>query len=161
MNPLKQFIFLFCLLFGCLPCYAQKNLNIEAIFNDYGKKEGSVLIELAKDVLGEHTRIKRYKSLIIPSNSAVIRATMEAIQKDLKDGRILMESRVNGKVEVRYYCLTKESDSGEYEYILFTNKLKKMTLIYIRGKFPPHKLEEELGKLKNLFIKVNNKQIKL
>jgi hypothetical protein len=146
---------------GCLPCYAQKNLNIEAIFNDYGKKEGSVLIELAKDVLGEHTRIKRYKSLIIPSDSAIIRTTMESIQKDLKDGRILMESRENGKVEVGYYCLTKEDDSNEYEYILFTHKLKKMTLIYISGRFSPRHLEDELSKLKKLFIKVNNKQIKL
>jgi hypothetical protein len=155
-----KFILLFCLLPVCLSAYAQKNLNIETIFNDYGKKEGSVLIELAKDVLGEHTRIKRYKSLIILSDSAIVRATAASIQKDLKDGDILMESRKDGQVEVGYYCLTKENDSNEYEYVLFTNKQKKMTLIYIRGRFPPQDLEDELSKLKNLFIKVNNKQIK-
>jgi hypothetical protein len=160
MNPLKQFVFC-CLLLGFLPCYAQKSLNIEAIFGDYGKRDGSVLIELAKDVLGGHSRIKRYKSLIIPSDSAIVRASMEAIRKDLKDGRILMESRENGRVEVGYYCLTKAEHAREYEYVLFTNKLKKMTLIYISGRFPPHNLEDELSKLKNLFIKVNNKQIKL
>jgi hypothetical protein len=161
MNPLKQFISLLCLLLSCLSGNAQKNLNIETIFNDYGKKEGSILIELAKDVLGEHTRIRRYKSLGIPSDSAIIRVTIESIQKDLKDGRILMESKKNGNLEIGYYCLTKDDRAKEHEYILFTNKSKKMTLIYICGRFPPRNLDDELSKLKNLFIKVNNKQIKL
>ncbi|MDR2086287.1 MAG: hypothetical protein LBP72_03845 [Dysgonamonadaceae bacterium] len=161
MNPLKQFILLFCLLTAVLPANAQKGLNIETIFHDYGKREGSILIELAGDILKGHTRIKRYKSLIINSDSAIVRATVESIQNDLKDGRILMESRQNGAIESGYYCLTKADDSDEYEYILFTNKPEKMTVIYIRGNFAPQRLDDELKKLKNLFIKVNNKQIKL
>jgi hypothetical protein len=99
--------------------------------------------------------------LIIPVDSAIISATVESIQNDLKNGRILMESRKNGEVESGYYCLTKQNNAKEYEYILFTNKSKKMTLIYIRGHFLPNRLEHELDKLKKLFIKVNNKQIKL
>jgi hypothetical protein len=36
-----------------------------------------------------------------------------------------------------------------------------MTLIYIRGAFPPSRLEKELDGLKDLFIEVNNKRLKL
>jgi hypothetical protein len=161
MNPLKQLIFFSCFLLATGQADAQKGLAIEAIFNDYGKREGSVLIELARDILSGHTQIKRYKSLIIPSDSAIIQATAASIQNDLKNGRILMESRKNGKIESGYYCLTKEENVKEYEYILFTCQPEKMTLIYIRGTFPPRCLEDELNKLKKLFIKVNNKQIKL
>ncbi|MDR2056847.1 MAG: hypothetical protein LBP83_00905 [Dysgonamonadaceae bacterium] len=161
MNPLKQLIFLSCFLLAALPINAQKGLSIETIFKDYGKKEGSILIELANDILRGHTRIKYYKSLIIPSDSVIIHATVESIQNDLKNGHILMESRQNGEIESGYYCLTKKGNSKEYEYVLFTNKSEKMTLIYIRGHFSPQWLEHELNKLKNLFIKVNNKQINL
>jgi hypothetical protein len=162
MNTLQKIILLFALLFACLPANAQKDLEIETtVFKSYGKQEGSVLIELGKDVLGNHTKISHYKSLIIPSDSTVINATLKAIRKDVEDGKILMESRKDGKIETGYYCLKKKKDSWAYEYILFTNKSRKMTLIYIKGDFPPDQLEDELHELKNLFIRVNNKQIKL
>jgi hypothetical protein len=67
-----------------------------------------------------------------------------------------MESRKDGKVEAASYVLGKENNRQEYEYILFSIRSMKMTLIYIRGRFPPKQLEPELNKLKDLFIKVNN-----
>jgi hypothetical protein len=161
MNALKKIVFFVSFLLVYFSASAQKDLNIENIFNDYGKQEGSILIELVKDVLGNHTKINRYKSLIAPSDSAIIHAALSAIRNDSKDGSILMESMKNGKIETGYYCLKKKEDSPEYEYILFTNKSKKMTLIYIKGLFSPDQLEIELDNLKNLFIKVNNKRIKL
>jgi ribulose kinase len=161
MNKLKKIIFVSVFLLACLSLNAQKNLSIDNLFRDYGKQKGSILIELAKDVLGGHTKIVRYRSLITPADSALAGATLNAIREDLKDGTIMMESVKDGKIETGYYCLKKEDDAQDYEYILFTNKLKKMTLIYIKGHFPPSQLENELDTLKNLFIKVNNKQIKL
>jgi len=161
MNTLRKIIFLVGFLSACGFVHAQKGLSIDTVFNDYGKQEGSILIELAKDVLGHHTKINRYKSLILPSNSGIVDSTLEAIRIDSKDGSILMESKKDGKIETGYYCLKKKGNSPDYEYILFTNKSKKMTLIYIKGHFPPNRLEEELDKLKDLFIKVNNKRIKL
>jgi hypothetical protein len=74
---------------------------------------------------------------------------------------VLMESKKDGKVESATYALGKDSNSSAYEYILFTHKSKKMTLIYLKGNFSPEQLESELNKLKDLFIKVNNKRIKL
>jgi hypothetical protein len=167
MNKLKKMLFLLFFLLPALLARAQEGLNTEKIFNDYGKQEGSVLIELAKDVLGNHTKINRYKSLIIPADSIKLNAAQEAIKKDLGErehsgnGLVLMESKKSGKVESATYALGKEEHSSTYEYILFKNKSQKITLIYIRGNFPPNQLEQELDKLKDLFIKVNNKRIKL
>ncbi|GHT61671.1 hypothetical protein AGMMS50239_13090 [Bacteroidia bacterium] len=160
MNPLKKIFFLIAFLPAYLFAGAQNDLNIETIFQNHGKQKGAILIELAKDVLGGHTQISRYKSLILPSDTGVIKATTNAIRQDLKNGKVLMENKKDGKIETGYYCLEKQ-DSPDYEYILFTDKSRKITLIYLRGKFPPDQLESELNKLKDLFIKVNNKHIKL
>jgi hypothetical protein len=161
MNTVKRIMLLTGFLLAYFTASAQKDLNIGAIFDAYGKQEGSILIELGKDVLGNHTQIKRYKSLIVPSDTAMVRAVEEAIANDTKGGRILMEYRKNGAVEAVSYCLKQDEKTQEYEYILFSNKFRKMTLIYVRGNFPPEQLESELSKLKDLFIKVNNKKIKL
>jgi hypothetical protein len=167
MNELKRFLLLLAFILPGISLQAQDELNIGKIFNDYGKQEGSILIGLAKDVLGDNTRIDRYKSLIISPDTAILRATREAIKADfVKNGQygngiILIESKKDGKIESASYSLGKDENSSSYEYILFTVKSKKMTLIYIRGNFPPKQLESELDKLKNLFIKANNKQIKL
>ena len=161
MNALMRLTFLFGLLLTSSFVSAQEDLNIETLFNDYGKKEGSVLIELAKDVLGNHTRISHYKSLIFSPSSEVVKKIEEAIVKDIEFGSKLMESKKDGKLKSAYYCLSKELNSPFYEYILYNNQSGKVTLIYIKGKFPPERLEKELEKLKDLFIKVNNKRIKL
>ncbi|MDR2126436.1 MAG: DUF6108 family protein [Prevotellaceae bacterium] len=161
MNILKKIITIFGFLFACTSINAQKNLNIEAIFESYGKQEGAVLIELAKDVLENHTKINRYKSMIIPYDPKIADICTNAVKADIKDGIVIMESTKGGKIETAYYCLKKNDNNTDYEYILFTKKNRKITLIYLKGNFQPHKLESELNTLKNLFITVNNKQIKL
>jgi hypothetical protein len=157
MNPFKQILFATTLLLACMPLYAQKELNINEIFDQYGKQKGSVLIELGRDVLGSHTRIRRYKSLVIPSDTALVQATEAAIKADRADGRTLLESRKSGAIQFASYCLKKDTQSSQYEYILFSNHSRKMTLIYIRGPFPPDELGAELSLLKDLFIQINNK----
>ncbi|MDR0834891.1 MAG: hypothetical protein LBN93_12065 [Candidatus Symbiothrix sp.] len=165
MNTLKRFLLLLAFALPSFAAGAQEGLNIEKIFDDYGKQKGSTLIELAKDVLGNHTKISRYKSLIIPVDSMILNTTRVAILNDFVkhsgNGVVLMESKKDGKIESATYSLGKIGNSSTYEYILFTCKAQKMTLIYIKGNFPPEKLDSELQKLKDLFIKVNNKRIKL
>ncbi|MDR1370528.1 MAG: hypothetical protein LBJ72_10480 [Dysgonamonadaceae bacterium] len=139
---------------------AQQTLQTEQIFETYGKQEGAILIELSTDILAEHTNMKVYKSFTIASRVHVIAAATAAIKNDIQGGSKLMETRKNGRIETGYYCLKRQEDTV-YEYILYKEKSKKMTLIYIRGYFPPRKLESELNKLKDLFIYVNNKRIKL
>ncbi|MDR3251159.1 MAG: hypothetical protein LBT42_05795 [Tannerella sp.] len=161
MNTFKKYLLLFCLALPGIWMHAQKDLSIKTVFDDYGKQEGSVMIELAKDVLSDNTKISHYKSLITSSDSKTVKAIEEAVQKDLEGGSILLESKKDGQMETACYCLKKESNSPVYEYILFKNKSGKITLLYVKGYFPPQDLEQELGELKGLFIKINNnKKIK-
>ncbi|MDR1380850.1 MAG: hypothetical protein LBJ47_05150 [Tannerella sp.] len=161
MDTTRKIIVLLCLLASCGLANAQGGLRVDGIFDGYGRQKGAVLIELAKDVLGRHTRISRYRSLTIPVDSAAVRTTLDAIRTDLKNGTVLAESQKDGMTETGYYHLSEKTGRPENEYILFSAKSPKMTLIYIRGDFPPSRLEDELGKLKDLFIKVDNKRIKL
>jgi hypothetical protein len=161
MNKIKKIIVIFGFLFAAFSANAQKNLNIEKVFETYGKQDGSILIELAQDVLKNNTKINRYKSMIIDFDSQIADFCTTAIEKDIKNGSIMMELKKDGKTETAYYCLPKTENNPDYEYILFTNKNQKITLIYVRGVFEPKQLEKELNELKSLFIKVNNKRIKL
>ncbi|MDR1738144.1 MAG: hypothetical protein LBR66_04905 [Candidatus Symbiothrix sp.] len=159
MNTLKKIVFTgFSLLAGVVAC-AQSALNVETVFQDYGKQKGVVLIELAKDVLGNHTKISRFKCMIL-STDTLEKVIFDAIWKDLDGGQVMMESKKDGKIQKACYCLKKKSDSPTYEYILFSNKSKKTTLIYLRGNFPPQQLDDELETLQHLFIKANNESIK-
>ncbi|MDR3061892.1 MAG: hypothetical protein LBU57_07245 [Dysgonamonadaceae bacterium] len=140
---------------------AQTNLEVDKIFETYGKQKGAILIELSTDILAGHTQMKLYKSLTIVSNDPLIAATTTAIKNDIEGGMKLIETLKNGNTETGYYCLKRKEGASMYEYILYKEKSKKMTLIYIQGHFSPQQLEKELNKLKDLFIYVNNKRIKL
>jgi hypothetical protein len=161
MNTMKKIISVFCFLLACFSANAQKNLSINNVFENYGKQNGSTLVELAKDVLKDHTKINNYKSMIVPFSAQIADACSKAIANDIENGSLMQESIKDGKTEAACYCLARKNDSSDYEYILFTCKNKKITLIYVKGNFEPNQLEQELNKLKKLFIKANNKQIKL
>jgi hypothetical protein len=154
-------------LLPCLQAVAQDGLNIGAVFDEYGMKKGSVLIELGKDVLGKHTKIDLYKSLVAAPDSLMLKKTGDAVLYDFagnvrnENCAVIKESMRDGKLLEAVYCLGESKESSGYRYILFSGRSRKMTLIYIVGKFPPRQLENELSTLKNLFIKVNNQKIKL
>ena len=151
----------FLLFLSSISVNAQQNLKINSIFNNYGMKEESILVELSTDVLSNNTKISFYKSLVMPESAIRENDCMEAIKQDLTEGFKLIESIKDGKIETGYYVLKHYKDNKEYEYILYKNKSKKITLVYLKGNFPPQKLEPELDKLKDLFIYVNKKRIKL
>lgn len=153
----------FIALFLLLPIMgsAQKGLRIDLLFEECGKQEGSILIELGKDVLRGKSRICFYKGLIINSSLLEPGAVEEALKRDTEKGSIISESKKDGQLKSAYYSLGKNEKTGEYEYILYTLRSKKITLVYLRGDFPPRQLKKELDKLKNLIIKIDNKQIDL
>ena len=155
-------ILCFCMVF-LLTCSmkAQQNLKINLIFENYGMKEESILVELSTDVLSNNSKILFYKSLIMNENTIRESDCIETIKHDLEGGSKLMETLKNGKIETGYYVLKHEKRSKTYEYILYKNKSKKLTLVYLKGNFPPQELEQELERLKDLFIYVNKKRIKL
>jgi len=154
----KILILIICQI-AILPIIAQEHLNIKNVFDKYGKQEGSVLVQLSTDILSQGSKITFYKSLIINESDDVSNTIIRAVESDVKKGSKISEIKKNGKIETGTYVI-KMSDNS-YEYILFKNKSKKLTLVYLKGNFAPDNLDKELSKLKDLFIYVNNKRIKL
>lgn len=156
-----KLLMILCLLqVVCVYGRAQDHLKVKNIFDKYGKREGSILVQLSTDILAPKTNITLYKSLIIGCRGVVEEDIVNAIKTDIVDGIIISEAKKNGKIEyLTYYIENKISKDNEF--ILYKNKGDKIILVYLNGKITPKDLETELGKLKDLLIYVNNKRIKL
>lgn len=162
---MKTRIIMLIILICQIPIYgevmAQDHLQIKKVFDTYGKQEGSVMVQLSKDILSQGSRITFYKSLITNQDVPKLQLIIEALETDIKNGSKLSELKKDGNIESAIYVLSATPKGDEYEYILYKVKSKKITLVYLKGKFPPNELDRELGKLKDLFIVVNNKRLKL
>lgn len=162
MNMMKLkiiILYIGMILFFAFNAEAQKHLKINDVFKEYGMKDGSILVELSTDVLSGNSNISFYKSLVMTTNDLRTNDCVSALNEDIKKGTKLIESKKNGNLETGYYVVGR--DKNVYEYILYKNKSKKLTLVYLKGNFPPDELEEELSGLKDLFLYINNKRIKL
>lgn len=141
---------------------AQEGLAVDTVFQKYSMMKGSIFISLAKDVLGEETEIDRYKCLILDDNSEIAKEITDAIMRDRfkrdksgKEGAEQIKYKVkDGKTAALSYRLAR-GGYPFFEYLLYSNKNGRMTLIYIRGDFL--NLDKELIKIQNLFIKLQKK----
>jgi len=155
------------MLFISILCSAQSGLSVDSVFNEYGRRQGSALLDLNKDVLGGHTRIERYKCLIIKANDIAANDIRKALATDREsrskhtNAVTIKEITENGTLQNASYCLGNEAESSVTEYLLYSVSKGRITLVYLTGRFQPRELNGELSKLKDLFIKVNNKEIKL
>ncbi|WP_108823287.1 hypothetical protein [Dysgonomonas sp. Marseille-P4361] len=141
--------------------FAQDHLRIKDIFDKYGKREGSILVQLSTDVLSPKSNISFYKSLIINYSPIVESEITTAVKADIDNKLIISEAKKNGKIESGSYFLGKNKSKEENEFILYRIKDGKITLVFLRGDFSSKKLDHELKKLKDLFIYINNKRLKL
>lgn len=157
-----KMLILYCLLqVFSLSAIAQDHLNVNNIFDKYGKQEGSVLVQLSSDVLSQGSNITFYKSLITDNNIAKERDIINLLKPDIENSKVISEVKKNGKVESATYYVGKDKSGKQSEFILYKWKPDKITVVYLRGNFPPEKLDSELKKLKDLFIYVNNKRLKI
>lgn len=156
----RIFILLCVFQMASLSLMSQEHLKIKDIFDKYGKKEGSILVQLSSDVLSQGSNMTFYKSLIINQNKQVETEILEAVKADINNKIILSEVKKSGMIESGSYYLGNNS-SPISEFILYKNKAGKITLVYLKGNFPPDRLDGELKKLKDLFIYVNNKRLKI
>ncbi|MFV0328700.1 MAG: hypothetical protein ACK5KL_02570 [Dysgonomonas sp.] len=157
----KIFI-LFCLIqVFAISAVAQENLKVNDIFDKYGKQEGSVLVQLSSDVLSQGSNITFYKSLIMDNNIAKERDVLNLLKPDIEKNLIISDVKKNGKVESGTYYVGKDKSGKSSEFILYKCKSDKITVVYLKGNFPPAKLDSELKKLKDLFIYVNNNRLKI
>lgn len=140
---------------------AQEHLRIKDIFDKYGKREGSILVQLSTDILSPKSNITFYKSLIISYSPVIESEITTALKTDIEDRIIISEVKKNGRIESGSYFLGNENSKNTNEFILYSIKDSKITLVFLRGDFSSKKLDHELKKLKDLFIYINNKRLKL
>ena len=155
-------LFMFSLLF--LPkLQAQEHLQIKKAYDKYAKEKGSVFVQLSKDILSQgDTKINFYKSMVIEENRERRDLILDLMEADRTVMADLSEQSFNGKVTSLIYRIAKEKEKedGENEYVLYKNIKGKISLVYIWGEFPMNELEQELNKLKDLFIYVKKKKKK-
>lgn len=159
MKKKLSILFVLCLI--TIMGLAQDHLKIKSVFDKYGKQDGSVLVQLSTDILSQGSRIKFYKSLIADYSIEKETDAIAALTNDINKGVKISEMKKDGKIESGTYYIKSQNANNGYEYILYKNKSKKITVVYMQGNFPPQQLDSELKKLKDLFIYVNNKRIKL
>lgn len=154
---LKIIILLSLLQISFLGLSSQNHLCVNEVFDSYGKREGSVFVQLASDVLSQGSNITLYKSLMMDSNTSREQGIQNCIKQDMNS--IISEVRKNGNIEAGSYLISYKE--GISEFILYKNKNNKITVVYLKGNFSPKRLDSELKKLKDLFIYVNNKRLKI
>lgn len=157
----KIFISICICLIVPMAVMAQENLKIKGVFDRYGKQEGSTLVQLSSDILSQGSNITFYKSMVTNEDIHKEKAAISAINSDSANGTKISEIKKNGKIESGTYFIGIDKESGQKEYILYKNKSKKLTVVYLKGNFSPQQLDSELQKLKDLFIYVNNKRLKI
>jgi len=138
---------------------AQEGLEIDSIFEVYGKRQGSILLDIGRNVLEGHSRIERYKCLIITGDNQMSQDVCRAARNDCNRHAacsVLKESFSGEFCRRASYCRRGAGKNAVNEFILFACEKDRVTLVYLTGRFNPEKLDSELLKLKHLFIKINN-----
>ncbi|OJU52540.1 MAG: hypothetical protein BGN96_17690 [Bacteroidales bacterium 45-6] len=155
----KALILFFLFQLVVLGASAQNHLKVKEIFDKYGKQEGAVLVQLSSDVLAQGSNLTFYKSLMLDAHPAREQDLLNALNQDIRNGQIVSEVKKGGKVESGTYLVGMSGKASEF--ILYKNKSGKIVLVYLKGNFRPNQLSDELKKLKDLFIYVNNKRLKI
>lgn len=160
MRIKKIILILLCAL-SSLSAYSQQQDKVTDVLNKYGKQKGSVLVQLSKDVLSKGSNMTLYKSLIIdkiePEKQQEI---LDELSPHLNRWQNLSEVKKQGIIESGSYHISKADNIGN-QFLLIKNNKEQLTIIYLQGDFEADQLQKELKKLKDLFIYINNKRIKI
>lgn len=112
---------------------AQVDLEINKVFDQYGKQKGSVLVEMSREML-EGYDFTYYKSIVTTDNKEAADLARRCLEIDQKGAKKVKRVVSNGVLSSIYLQLPKK---GEYfRLVLFNETTKperKMTLIYIES----------------------------
>jgi len=112
---------------------AQVDLEINKVFEQYGRQKGSVLVEMSREML-EGYDFTYYKSIVTTDNKEAADLARRCLEIDQKDAKKVKRVVSNGVLSSIYLQLPKK---GEYfRLVLFNETTKperKMTLIYIES----------------------------
>lgn len=112
---------------------AQSDLEINKVFEKYGKQQGSVLVEMSREML-EGYDFTFYKSIMASGNKEAGDFARQCLEIDQKGAKKVKQVVSNGVLSSIYLQLPKK---GKYfRLVLFneaTSPERKMTLIYIES----------------------------
>ena len=136
MKQKMRYILSTILLMVTISISAQEGLYIGDIFEHYGKRHGSTMVQLSADVLKPYD-ITLYKSLSFrPDASGPYNWTwiMACVDQDKHRAKKIKETVFDGNLKSGYYQLPK-TKKGINRLILLkpADKGKRATLIYIEG----------------------------
>lgn len=112
---------------------AQSDLEINKVFEQYGKQKGSVLVEMSREMLKGYD-FTYYKSIVTTDNKEAADFARRCLAVDEKGVKKVKQVVSNGVVSSIYLQLPKKDKY--YRLVLFnetTSPERKMTLIYIES----------------------------
>ena len=127
---------------------AQQDLQINKVFEEYGKKKGVVMVQLTKEMLQGYD-FSLFKSIVIKNNTEATDFTRKCIEKDQEGAKKIKQVVQNG--EVTSIVLELAPRGKENRLILYNespDENKEMTLIYIESKMDAEKIMTTILKKK-------------
>lgn len=112
---------------------AQSDLEINKVFERYGRQKGSVMVEMSREMLKGYD-FTYYKSIVTTENKEVADFARRCLAVDEKDAKKVKQVVSNGIVSSIYLQLPKRDKY--FRLVLFnetTSPKQKMTLIYIES----------------------------
>lgn len=156
----KTIIFVLLCTLLAIPTYSQQQNKIIQTLDHYGKQKGSVLVQLSKDILSKGSKITFYKSLTVTGGSQR-QSILNALHKPLEtDWKNLIMLKKEGKIETATYYINSFNNKGTH-FLLIKENDKQLVVIYMRADISPSELQQELKKLKNLIIYIDDKKIEI
>ena len=152
---LKTILFILICQLAIPALFAQNDVQVKNIFEQYGKRKGSIMIQLSTDILSPRTRMSLYKSLVVKQDEDIVNSLGLVLDNAAKQGTKLTEISKSGRIENAAYYIEVKNSADTYDYILYNESKGQITFVYMRGNFPPKELDKELKKLKDLFIYIN------
>lgn len=114
--------------------YAQKDLQINKVFEQYGEKKGVTMVDMTNEMLDGYD-FSLFKSITIKNNPPAADFIRKCLEKDQEGARKVKQVLANGVLTSVYLQLPRKGQL--YRLILFNQSFQqenKITLIYIESK---------------------------
>lgn len=129
----RRMMFMAVLLMLAVAAMGQKGLNVDNVFQRYGRAKGCKMVVMENTTLHGY-KLRVYKSLVYKKLHHAVKPYLDA---DRKNAKKVCEVIDGGELVSGYYMM-KPLPGGYNRYILFSYvDSRKGTVIYIEGKLSP------------------------
>lgn len=129
----RRMMFMAVLLMLAVAAMGQKGLNVDNVFQRYGRAKGCKMVVMENTTLHGY-KLRVYESLVYKKLHHAVKPYLDADRKNAKKVREVIDG---GELVSGYYMM-KPLPGGYNRYILFSYvDSRKGTVIYIEGKLSP------------------------